>query len=213
MKPTLIATAITTSILTVLGVGPANALTNVETCTSPVYDSYFCVQDTGYVGEDPYDVDRFSSTDSPDHTKHGCTSFAAYMLALFNPWMQAISFFNAARSWDTDATTKVGATLVSDPNVGDIAQWDQDSKMEFGHVAYVYNVARLHNTGTILYIQVEDDNGGRNITTRRTLYPGATSGTISWPDHFIRFPKSNGSGGGCTFACPMPLSTINISDQ
>jgi hypothetical protein len=176
----------------------AFALTNVEVCTGTASNRYLCTAEWGYVGEDPYNVDRFSTIAS-DGSKHGCTSFAAYMVALLSPWMPAISTFDSAQYWDTDADTRTDAVLSIVPKVGDIAQWNADSGLAFGHVAYVKSVVKSP-TGTVLYIVVADDNGGRLVTTQRKLYPGVTTGTISWPDKFITFPKNppapGGSGGG-----------------
>ncbi|MBJ7281347.1 MAG: hypothetical protein JHD31_05745 [Rhodoluna sp.] len=61
----------------------AFALENIETCPGDAKDPYQCTSQWGYTGEDPYDVDRFS-TELTNGTKHGCTSFAAFMLALYN---------------------------------------------------------------------------------------------------------------------------------
>lgn len=43
--------------LTVFGQTGAFALDNEEICTAKSSDSYSCVEEWGYVGEDPYDVD------------------------------------------------------------------------------------------------------------------------------------------------------------
>lgn len=95
------------------------------------------------------------------------------------------------------------------PHVGDIAQWNADSGLSFGHVAYVKSVVKS-TTGTVLYIVVADDNGGRLVTTQRKLYPGVTTGTISWPDTFVTFPKNpsapGGSGGGSGNVIPLTAS-------
>lgn len=186
----------------------AFALDNVEICTGTAANRYACTADWGYVGEDPYNVDRFSTIAS-DGSKHGCTSFAAFMVALFSPWMPAISTFDSAQYWDTDADTRTDATLGAVPHVGDIAQWNADSGLSLGHVAYVKSVVKS-STGTVLYIIVADDNGGRQVTTQRKLYPGVTTGTISWPDKFITFPKnppSSGGGGGGGNVIPL-VATI-----
>lgn len=186
-----LATFISTS-----GATGALALENVETCTGTPSNAYKCTAEWGYVGEDPYNVDRFS-TELSDGTKHGCTSFAAFMLALYNDWMPAISTFDSARYWETDAVTKTNSVIVDTPKVGDIAQWDASANLTFGHVAYVKSVVLTYG-GAIYYIIVADDNGGRVVTTQRKLYPGVTAGTIRWPDHFIRIPKavSMPAGGG-----------------
>lgn len=185
---------ITISITTATG---AFALDNIEICTGTATNRYACTAEWGYAGEDPYNVDRFSSVAS-DGTKHGCTSFAAFMVAAFSPWMSAISTFDSAQYWDTDAVSRTSATLSSIPHVGDIAQWNADAGLKLGHVAYVKSVVK-NSSGAIQYIIVADDNGGRLVTTQRKLYPGVNTGTISWPDNFITFPKhtpSSGGGGG-----------------
>jgi hypothetical protein len=119
------------------------------------------------------------------------------MLAMFNPWMPAISTFDSAQYWDTDATNRTSAVLSQSPRVGDIAQWNASTNLEFGHVAYVKTVVKTYG-GQILYIVVADDNGGKLVTKQRKLYPRIMTGTIRWPDNFITFPKvtSGGSGGG-----------------
>lgn len=174
----------------------AFALDNVETCTGSASNRYACTAEWGYSGEDPYNVDRFSSVSSSG-TKHGCTSFAAFMLYINSPWMSAISTFDSAQYWDTDALSRTNATLSNSPKVGDIAQWDADPGLDFGHVAYVKTVVK-NSAGIVQYIIVADDNGGRLVTTQRKLYPGVTTGSISWPDNFITFPANStgGSGGG-----------------
>jgi surface antigen len=169
-----------------------------ETCVS---EGYLCVFPYAYMGEDPYDVDRFNEPSPYNQTKHSCTSFVAWMLAAFKPPMPEIGTFDGAYKWDNDAVNRVGATLVTVPKVGDIAQWekfDPSKPTDMGHVAYVYSV----NTwfGVLKSIQVMDDNGGRYVTTKKILYPESRNGTIPWPDHFIRFPDSrSGSTGGGGF--------------
>lgn len=194
----LIITGTITIGLSVSSYSGAFALDNVEICTATSSNSYACVAEWGYVGEDPYNVDRFSSV-ANNQTKHGCTSFAAYMISLFSPWMPAISNFDSAQYWDTQSDSRTPATLSAIPHAGDIAQWNADEDLDFGHVAYVKSVVR-NSAGTLQYIVVADDNGGRMITTQRKLYPGIQTGTISWPDKFITFPKtltgSGGTGGG-----------------
>jgi hypothetical protein len=78
------------------GASGAFALTNVEVCTGTASNRYLCTEEWGYVGEDPHNVDRFS-TIATYGSKHGCTSFAAYMVALLSPWMPAISNFDSAQ--------------------------------------------------------------------------------------------------------------------
>jgi surface antigen len=186
--------------LTISGYSGAFALDNEEICTAKSYDSYSCVADWGYVGEDPYNVDQFSEGEG-NEPKHGCTSFAAYMISLFSPWMPAISHFDSAQYWDTQASSRTPAALSVVPHVGDIAQWNAKGNLTLGHVAYVMSVVR-NSSGKLLHIDVADDNGTRKITTQRRLYPGVQTGTIRWPDNFITFPKtltaSGGGGGGGT---------------
>lgn len=177
----------------------AFAIVNEETCTGTIEDTYLCVSDWGYVGQDPYNVYRFSSGEI-NEPKHGCTSFAAYMISLFSPWMPVISNFDSAQYWDTQSDTLTPATLSVVPHVGDIAQWNADDKLEVGHVAYVKSVVR-DAAGRLQHITIADDNGNRRLTTQRKLYPGVQAGTIRWPDIFITFPKtltSSGGGGGGT---------------
>ena len=191
----LLCTALGISIVSGNATG-AFALMNEDVCPENHDKPYACVAEWGYVGEDPYDMDRFSTV-LRDGSKHGCTSFDAFMLALYNEWMPPISTFNSARFWDTDATTRTAATISGFPKVGDIAQWNATEKLEYGHVAYVKTVVKTF-AGDIQYIIVADDNGGRLATTQRKLYPGVMYGTISWPDNFITFPKASdfSSGGG-----------------
>lgn len=194
MGSKLLATTLIGITISITNATGAFALDNVEICTGTAGNEYRCTAEWGYVGEDPYNVDRFS-TETTTGTKHGCTSFAAFMVAMFSPWMSAISTFDSAQYWDTNASSRTSATLSSTPHVGDIAQWNADSGLTFGHVAYVKTVVKT-SAGAISYIVVADDNGGRLITTQRKLYPGVNTGTISWPDNFITFPKSAPSSGG-----------------
>jgi len=185
----------------------AFALENIETCPGDAKDPYQCTSQWGYTGEDPYDVDRFS-TELTNGTKHGCTSFAAFMLALYNEWMPSISTFDSAQYWETDATSRTAAFLSNSPKVGDIAQWNASENLELGHVAYVKSVVPTYG-GEILYIIVADDNGGKLVTKQRKLYPGVMAGTIRWPDNFIRFPKlSTGSSGGGGFGNVVMLNAL-----
>jgi surface antigen len=177
-----------------------------ETCVSK---GYLCVFPYAYMGEDPYDVDRYNSPSPYNQTKHSCTSFVAWMLANFKPWMPEISTFDGAYKWDDDAVSRVGASLVTVPKVGDIAQWekfDPTDKDDMGHVAYVTSVNKTL-TGVVKSIELIDDNGGRWETTKKILYPESRKGTIAWPDHFIRFPDSlRGSSGGGGFIDRVPAS-------
>jgi hypothetical protein len=158
-----------------------------EVCVS---ETYYCVADySSYRGEDPYNLYLFNQEVSPFHgTRHSCTSFVAWMLAKNNQWMPEISTFDSAYAWDTEAVSRVWAEIVAVPKVGDIAQWETISAPKMGHVGYV-SAVKLSSTGSVTSIDVIDDNGGRYVTTRKVLYPESTQGTISWPDHFIRFPQ------------------------
>lgn len=175
----------------------ATSFVTKETCTAPESDSYRCVVGTGYKGTDPYGLHAYSKTNPVDRTKHGCTSYAAYMLSKNNPWIRGLSSFNAARSWAHDALTKTtGAVVDQDPSGGDIAQWGKPTDADPGHVAYVEQVL-LNESGATIGIIVSDDNGGtRHVTTRKTIMKASTTSTLSWPDNFITFPLYGASGGG-----------------
>jgi hypothetical protein len=146
------------------------------------------------MGQDEYDVDRFSET--VNGTRHGCTSFAAHQLYLFNSYMPKISYFDSAQYWDTEARDRVSATLSSRPHLGDIAQWNaKGSALPKGHVAWVEEITYT-GSGVVDFIIVVDDNAGLGFTSKRKLFPGATLGVISWPDTFITFPGFSGNGAG-----------------
>ncbi len=177
------------------------AAQNKWLCTQnsdPLKNSYYCTYDWGYLGTDPYNVDRFSAI-FPDGTKHSCTSFAAYMLYYSNSYQPAIANFDSAQYWDTDAVAKAHATVGSVPHIGDIAQWDAAQVSPKGHVAVVIDVVRT-SSGALYSVTVADDNAGLGYTSQRVLYPSATSGVISWPHTFITFPGFSGTlglvGGG-----------------
>jgi len=177
---------------------------NTEDCTSPSAtsggDTYSCVSWSGYVGQDGYHVDRFS-TPAPDGSLHSCTSFAAHMLWHENTHFSQISTFDSAQYWDNDASVLPGVVVSTTPHVGDIAQWEKDANLQYGHVALVTNV--VMSNGKVLYINTADDNAGRQVTTTKVLFPGTSNSVASWPDHFITFPGFSGiyyaiplTGGG-----------------
>jgi CHAP domain len=173
---------------------PALAVENAWDCTPRTGESnYVCVEQYGYIGSDPYNVDRFSNELNGE--KHGCTSFAAHMLYLFNAYDPDITVFNSAQYWDTDAVKLAGASLSKKPKVGDIAQWNADKPLVFGHVAWVEEV-NYFPSGAIKSIKIFDDNASLGFASRRILYPTATKGVISWPDNFITFPGFKGLGAG-----------------
>lgn len=194
-----------------LVVGVANAAyaaSNLETCTAVSSNSYSCVAWSGYAGEDGYNVDQWSNV--VNGTKHSCTSFAAYMLYHENTHFSQISHFNSAQYWDTDAAPLSGVIISHTPHVGDIAQWDADSLLAFGHVAVVLSVTT--SGGAVVSIDTADDNATRGVTTEKTLYPTSNNNTASWPDHFITFPGFSGiyipipSGGGGGGKPPAPVT-------
>lgn len=176
--------------------------------------SYSCVSTYSYLGEDPYNVDRFSVV-FPDGTKHGCTSFAAYMLYYDNAYSSAIAHFDSAQFWDTEAVAYAKATLSSTPHIGDIAQWDAAQVSPSGHVAVVESIGYT-STAAVEYIVIADDNAGLGHTTRRKLYKGVAVGVISWPHTFITFPgfvgtlgpqSSAGGGGRGPYVMSNPATT------
>lgn len=188
-------------VLSVVSANIAYAVTNTNTCTSVDYDSYSCVSWSGYVGEDGYNVDRFS-TIAVDGTKHSCTSFAAYMLYHENTHYSQITYFDSAQYWAIDAAALSGVIVSRNAHVGDIAQWNSNSNLPYGHVAVVIDITYT-STGTIAYITTADDNSNLKIASEKRLYPGNTTG-IGWPSNFITFPGftgiftnqiSGGSGG------------------
>lgn len=184
------------------------AAESYESCVSR---GYLCVFPYAYMGEDPYDLDRHNDVSPYNQTKHSCTSFVAWMLAAFKPHMPEIATFDGAYKWDNDAVSRVEATLETVPKVGDIAQWEKfnpSNDNDMGHVAYVTSV-NMTLKGVLTSIQIMDDNGGRYVTTKKTLYPESRNGTISWPDHFIRFPDYlGGSPGGGGFVDRDALSAV-----
>ena len=186
----------------------ALAAGNFESCTAVAGNSYACVSGSGYKGTDPYNVSRFS-VKAPDGSLHSCTSYAAYRLYYSNPYMPSISNFDSAQYWASQAVSRVGATISGTPKVGDIAWWDATAGLELGHVAVVESVTYTA-TGIVYSIKVSDDNGKRLVTTNRVLFAGTTSGTIAYPQKFIRFPAYGPGGGGSRppIAMNEPLSSI-----
>jgi hypothetical protein len=156
--------------------------------------SYNCVSDYGYKGEDGFNVDRFSEKGIVND-KHSCTSFAAFMIFKMNPTLTAISTFDSAQYWDTQAVQSGVAVFGTEPHVGDIAQWEPGQNRTVGHVAYVVSVQRNANL-TLNHIIIADDNSGLLATTRRKLYPGSISGVISWPHGFLTFNAPTSSKWG-----------------
>jgi surface antigen len=191
----------------------AMAAGNFESCTATAASSYSCVSLYGYTGIDPYGVYQYGKKDS-NGKWHNCTAYAAYRLSVANPYMPAISNFHDASAWASEAVSLTGATLGSTPKIGDVAWWGASSGLAFGHVAVVDSIA-YNSTGSIVSIKVSDDNALRLVTTNRVLYPGTQTGTIRYPDNFIRFPSfpSNGGGGsrppGIRFAPLGEESTVS----
>lgn len=172
----------------------AIAAGNYESCTAVTANSYSCVSNYGYTGTDPYGVYLYGKKDS-NGKWHNSTAYAAFRLSVSNPYMPAISYFHDASAWAVEAVSLVGATLSSTPKVGDIAWWGTSTGLPFGHVAVVDSIA-LSSSDSIVSIKVSDDNAGRLVTTNRVLYPGTQTGTIRYPDGFIRFPSFPANGGG-----------------
>jgi surface antigen len=172
----------------------AMAAGNFESCTATPGNSFACVAASGYRGTDPYNVSRFSAR-AADGTLHSCTSYAAYRLYFSNPYMPSIANFDSAQYWASQAVSRLGATLSSTPKVGDIAWWDATGVPEVGHVAVVDGVTYTAS-GSIFSVKVSDDNAGRLVTTNKVFYPGVNSGTMIYPQKFIRFPSYSPGGGG-----------------
>ena len=167
---------------------------NFESCTATTGNSYACVTVSGYRGTDPYNVSRFSVRAS-DGTLHSCTSYAAYRLYFSNPYMPSIANFDSAQYWASQAVSRLGATLNSTPKVGDIAWWDATGVPAVGHVAVV-DAITYTASGSIFSVKVSDDNAGRLVTTNKVFYPGVNSGTMIYPQKFIRFPAYGPGGAG-----------------
>jgi surface antigen len=159
----------------------AAGLTNVETCTST---SYAC-QTWSYTGTDPYGYYKFS-TKAPNGTLHNCTAYAAYMLSLRTGYDPRWATLGNASTWASRAKS-FGLPVGQTPHVGDVAQWN------FGHVAFVEQV-NSDSAGKVVSIVVTDDNFNRAVTTRKTIYSGASTGVIPYPDNFISFPSTGGGG-------------------
>lgn len=172
----------------------AMAAGNFESCTASSANSFACVTASGYRGTDPYNVSRFSVRAS-DGTLHSCTAYAAYRLYFSNPYMPSISNFDSAQYWASQAVARLGATLNSTPKVGDIAWWDATGVPAVGHVAVVDSITYTPS-GSVFSVKVSDDNAGRLVTTNKVFYPGVNSGTMIYPQKFIRFPAYGPGGGG-----------------
>lgn len=183
--------------LTLIGNTAAFGVTNEYVCHGEAGpNSYACLASYGYKGEDGFDVDRHDNHPT-DVYKHSCTSFAAFMVYKLNPTLTEVSIFDSAQYWDTQSVEKAGADFGPVPHVGDIAQWEAFQVTPKGHVAYVEKVVKNAN-GSINHIIIADDNSGLRYTTRRKLYPGVSTGVISWPHGFITFypptPQRWGTG-------------------
>lgn len=213
-KITMVFWGLTTSTTFALA-NPSWALAagNFESCVANTISSYSCVSAFGYTGTDPYGVYKFGNRDS-NLKWHNCTAYAAFRLYMSNPYMPAISTFHDASNWANDAVTLVGATLSMNPQVGDIAWWGSSSGLTYGHVAVVDSIS-YNSLGTVTSIKVSDDNAGRLITTNKVLYPGVQTGTIAYPQKFIRFPSYSSGGGGSRppIAMNEPLSSEEPVNQ
>lgn len=176
---------------------PSSALAaaNYESCIAAAGNSYLCVGFSGYTGTDPYNVSRYS-VPAADGTRHSCTSYAAFRLYYSNTYNSAITGFNSAQYWASEAVKNAGASLATIPQVGDIAWWAAATpNLEQGHVAVVDSITYT-SSGAVYSVQTSDDNAGRLVTTRKVLYPGVNAGTMKYPDKFIRFPGYLAGGGG-----------------
>lgn len=164
-------------------------------CKGTAYDPYLCTAQWGYVGHDNYNLEQWSEN-SDYNNQHGCTSFAGYMLWMFNVHTSGIYHFDSAQYWDNEAPTLGNATVGFVPHVGDIAQWESTSVGPVGHVAWVKEVTR-NASGVLESILIVDDNRGLGYTTQRRIKVGSQSLILSWPDHFLTFPVApNGPGSG-----------------
>lgn len=170
---------------------------NSETCTSATY----ACQTWGYLGYDSYGYFAYSAP-APNGTIHNCTTYAAYMLDFVTSYDSRWKSLGDAKDWAKNAKAK-GLQVGSIPHFGDIAQWN------FGHVAFVEAVNK-DVTGKVVSIKVTDDNYYRLVTTSKTIFVGATSNNIAFPDNFISFPKYSSGGGG---KGPSILSTTPLSSQ
>jgi surface antigen len=164
-------------------------------CTGTTYDPYLCTAEWGYAGSDSYNLDQYSW--GPINNRHGCTSFAGYMLSAFNAHNSMIYHFDSAQYWDNQAPTYGNATVGIIPHVGDIAQWEASSVPLSGHVAYVKEV-KYNSNNVLQSIVIADDNFGLHFTTQRRIYVGSTSSILSWPDHFLTFPSAPSTPGSCS---------------
>jgi len=109
--------------------------------------------------------------------------------------MPSIANFDSAQYWASQAVSRLGATLNSTPKVGDIAWWDATGVPGVGHVAVV-DAITYTASGSIFSVKVSDDNAGRLVTTNKVFYPGVNSGTMIYPQKFIRFPAYGPGGAG-----------------
>ena len=197
MKKTLIILALAASFSAMSSSG-AFAIESEWVCKGTNYDPYACTADWGYVGYDNYQLYQYSS--GPSYDLHGCTSFAGYMLWMFNAHASGIYHFNSAQYWDNEAPSKGIAQVGSVPHVGDIAQWEANAAPTQGHVAWV-KALEYHPSGALKSIVVVDDNYTLRYTSQRRVYFGSNSAVLPWPSHFITFPAAppspgTGSGGG-----------------
>lgn len=197
MKKLFAATCLSIALL-FINISGAFASDTIWVCRGPAYDPYQCTAEWGYVGHDSYNLEQWSSGSGDN--KHGCTSFAGYLLWLFNVHYSGIYHFDAARSWDTEAPSLGHAVVGTFPRVGDIAQWDEDAQLPLGHVAFVKEVS-FNSQGQVKSILVADDNFSLGYTSQRRIFPESSNNILSWPDHFLTFPSApsvsgSGNGGG-----------------
>jgi hypothetical protein len=179
-----------------LGALPAKAVTKSFPCRDKVDWSYHCASAYGYKGTDTYGYSNYSNRREDGTYPHNCTSFAAYMLSLFNLYDQNISYLGNGSQWDNNAYKVQGAQVKTSPQVGDIAVWDYFGGPE-GHVAFVQELITNSLGKTIGVVIVDDQWGNRRTTIANYYIRDTTTGVLSteWPDHFIAFPKAPSGGG------------------
>jgi surface antigen len=194
----------------------AMAAGNYESCVAPTAARYSCVNFTGYNGYDAYGF-YLHGTKATDGTWHNCLSYAAYRLSYSNAYLPGLRTFGDAKFWATQAVSVLGATLNATPQIGDIAWWDATPSNQYGHVAVVDSIV-LNTSGSINYVKVSDDNALRQVSTVKTLYPGTSGGSVSYPGTFIRFPgyitnSFGGSGGKPVYPLGAANGLLSLNDQ
>jgi surface antigen len=107
---------------------------------------------------------------------HNCTNYVAYILQMVNGVPTPSPGLGGASAWDGNAAAN-GLAVDDTPALGAVAQWEDSTAHQGGHVAYVEAV---NSNGSITVSQDSYPNGP-------FTWSGISAGSSNWPDHFIHF--------------------------